>query len=165
MSKRVLFRSLIGGVISVMGLLWLLSGMSSIGEGIEVLRFGDASLSWPSVTGRIEDSSLVSEEAESGSLTRAVIEYSYTVNGATYRSTRIGFGDFGAGPGTHAEELVSKYPKNAEVSVYYLVSDPKVATLRQGKRYDPWPTIFIGLGFAVLGLIIGYAGWRSLRSG
>lgn len=155
---------LVPGVLLFAALFSLIGGYGSTRIGIDLFLYGEASETWPSVIGRIDDSFLAHEDSESGSITRAYVEYSYTVNGNPYRGRRIGFGDFGAGPGDHAEQIVAKYPKGAEVPVYYLESTPRISTLKRGLFESPWPSTLIGLLFMAVSGILGAVAYRQAKA-
>lgn len=148
-------------LLSLGSLLFFLGGLGTLISGVELLRHGEASKAWPSVRGRIDNSYLDRESNDNGSLTRAHVEYSYSVNGEQFHGHRIGFGDFGAGEGDHAERIVSDFPRGAETMVYYLESSPRIATLRPGLHTNPWPPILGGLAFCFVGALIGAAAYKE----
>jgi len=159
--KRIVLSTL----LSVMTLGWLLGGYAALRSGIDLWRYGTASESWPSVMGRIEESRIDDELSESGSVSRLRVEYSYSVNGNSYRGWRIGFGEHAGGDVSKVESLSVLYRKGSEVQVFYLDENPRVATLRTGLFGKPWMEIGLGIFSLTLGGILGaitlkYAGGR-----
>lgn len=151
-------------VSAAASLVCLVSTYATARDGLQILRYGEASNSWPSVVGRVEESFLADDLSENGSVTRAHIKYSYAVNGATYRSSRIGFGDFGAGDPGHAEKLATEYPTGAEAVVYYLDSSPAISTLRRGRLTNPWPIILTSPTVLLMAICFAAGAW-ALRKG
>ena len=58
-----------------------------------------------------------------------VVEYSYRVNGQEFRSRQIGADDQGEDTLADAEKIVGKFPKGANVAVYFDPNSPGNAML------------------------------------
>ncbi len=114
----------IGGVASI----------ATLAEYGEYPFLGQASLTWPSVEGKItssyvsvHDSSMPSDDVRRKSY-RASIKYTYVVDRTTYKGSTISFAPFGR----HARKTVNKYRRGARVRVYYDPDDPETAVLEAG---------------------------------
>ncbi len=92
---------------------------------------------WPQIAGRIVSSTVEHYRqrvggARTGNLVtfyEAVVEYSYTVNGHDYHSTRLSFGAKSAGSQALAEEKAARYPAGSQVMVHYDPLNPANAVL------------------------------------
>lgn len=104
---------------------------------------------WPSVEGVIEASEVSSHTDD----LLPHIEYSYTVDGNTYRRVV----DFPAGT-TPTQELsasyLQKYPQGSTVRVHYDPADPETATLAPGAEGGDWLVLAFGLGAVLLGILM-----------
>jgi hypothetical protein len=87
-----------------------------------------ASLAWPSTTGRIVKSD-VDWVGETGSTSVARVMYQYAVNGTTYQCRRL----YTAPdvPFEPAQSIVDRYPVGATVTVFYDPANPAEATLER----------------------------------
>lgn len=125
---------IVGGLIAT---LW---GWSLIARARRTLR-------WPGTEGTVE----VAESSSDTDDLLPHIEYSYTVDGKTYRRAV----DFPAGT-TPTQELsrsyVEKYPRGATVRVHYDPADPQTATLEPGPHGGDWLVLAFGLGAVLLGI-------------
>jgi hypothetical protein len=140
-----------------------LGGYASARLGLDLLLYGRASESWPSVKGRVEDAYVADEESESGSISRAHIEYSYTVNGNAYKGRRLGFGVHGSGSRDDAQKVLAEHPLGSEVSVLYHEEKPQISTLQPGLFANPWPPILIGLLFMAVGAILASVAYHEAK--
>jgi hypothetical protein len=92
---------------------------------------------WPQIAGRIVSSTVEHYRqrvggARTGNLVtfyEAVVEYSYTVNGRDYHSTRLSFGAKSAGSQAIAEEKAARYPAGSQVMVHHDPLNPANAVL------------------------------------
>ncbi len=83
---------------------------------------------------------------------RANIQYQYTVNGTTYRSKRVFFGDMlRSSVYSRANRYLAKYPVDAKVNVYYDLHKPRQAVLEPGVK----PGVVFVLCFGCLLLAVG----------
>ncbi|MFW5733361.1 MAG: DUF3592 domain-containing protein [Planctomycetota bacterium] len=86
------------------------------------------------------------------------VEYRYTVDGKTYTSHRIDFGDGGAISNRHAVRQIRPYPRGVTVTAFYDPDDPASAVLET--RFPTfyyiasiWVIPFVVLGFVLIGAI------------
>ncbi|MHA2224169.1 MAG: DUF3592 domain-containing protein [Candidatus Hodarchaeales archaeon] len=111
-----------------------------------------ASLTWPSVVGTIVSSlEITSSGSEGGTQYRASITYSYNVNDRTYQATRvkIGIQTFASPNYIGAQRILTKYPREKIIIVYYDPNAPENAVLEPGLK-KTWRTA-LTLSVAILG--------------
>lgn len=81
-----------------------------------------------------------------------VVQYSYTVDGATFTTDNIMyFEDESFGEREDAEAFIQRYQPDSQVMVYYNPANVEHALLEPGITW----TTFVPLGFGVFGLIFG----------
>jgi hypothetical protein len=107
-------------------------GIGVILNVIDGVKSGIKSVSWPSTDGWITRSEIVKSTDPESAYEDAEVSYVYQVNGKSYsasvRSIGLGYADFFRSP----ERIISNYPLDALVKVYYDPSKPEVATLETG---------------------------------
>ena len=110
---------------------------------------GRASRSWPVTRGRVLESSLGVGKQLIFSICTFSVRYAYTVDGATYESTRLLFGldsgDNSSLPAA-ARRRLERYPPEATVEVHYDPARPARAVLETGASAT---TIFYTGGYLV----------------
>jgi hypothetical protein len=114
---------------------------------------------WPSTTGRVVVSTVVSHKRRPGEAgynfgdkelsNEPSVEYEYQVNGRTYRGKRITIDEKTAG--FELEGILARYPVGASVTVYYNPDYPEFALL---ERDLPWDKMLEGFGCLML-LFVG----------
>ena len=142
----------------VFGLFFLAGGFaSSIFGALSIYRAYE-SRGWPGVPGVVVSSKVVrisgSRSRRSGprrTSRAAAVEYRYVVGDQEHVGRRISFAGTPAGDG--ARDVVRRYPRGADVTVYYDPDDPSSSVLEVGMvSVAPWILIGIGLPFAFIGL-------------
>lgn len=105
-------------------------------------------LKWPSAQGVITDSSVTESHDKDGDREKhASVEYTYAVNGKSYKGHDVNVAASG-----DADQIAAKYPKGKQVSVYYNPQKPEEAVLEQGGA-GVWVWGAVGLG------CLAYAGY------
>lgn len=128
------------------GFLFLFFGGRSFYRGV-------ASSYWPIAEGRVLSSQVKSAPGKSGGLVySAEVNYAYAVNGESFTSQRIRFGNIHTGNPVLPTQLVEKYPEGGEVTVHYSVSDPLMAVLEPGIQSASLIVVGIGVLFASVGV-------------
>ena len=94
-------------------------------------RYAAASAQWPTTSGRVDSSRVVSDQRSDSASQSPLVEYSYEVGGQTYAAKRVSF-DLAAT--LLADKVVAQYPVGSEVQVAYDPADPNVAVLQPGGR-------------------------------
>ncbi len=111
------------------------------GVGIGLLLFGNnqrkqgsASQSWPTTTGTILSATLSQQSRRNSQgyhdVTYApVVEYTYEVNGNSYRSDKLNSGWTVSYDASTAQSKITQYQPGARVTVYYNPANPADAVL------------------------------------
>lgn len=127
-------------------------GLALTWYGISSYRQSQASLSWPTVTGKVTTSKVtIEDDGEDEPCHIGDIEYLYVVQNKEYRNKDVVIGPSDCSE-IEANEIVKKYPALAEVKVFYDPSQPEVSVLEPGENGD-------SIVFAILGLI-----WTAITS-
>lgn len=122
-----------------------------------------AARKWPTATGRIVESqaearriskSRIGENMIENSEVRnfAAVRYAFNVGRAKYHGNRIGFGENAGNAGI--AETLKRYPKGAEVTVYYDPSNPKNCVLDRDPPSDSFFRNVFGSGIAAGAIIV-----------
>ncbi len=134
---------------------------------VQLLQVYEAS-SWPSVTGKVVESSVILEKKSIGkTATRQnfyfpEIIYKYTVNNKTYKNSD-GYTPgnkkkyLGTGSRESANSLLSKYPKGSDILVYYNPKNQKqsiLSTKQHSTNYIPAAIFFIIFIFSIYMIFI-----------
>ena len=116
-----------------------------------IIYWGEKSIKWPSIKGTIIESFITKYNRGS----HATIRYTYSINDISYTSNRVTFYDF------NILGWAEKYPKGAEVIVYFDPDFPERSVLEPGANLKAALsgefTIVIGLSAVLIFFIItGY---------
>lgn len=141
------------------GLIFLVVGIGLAWWGKGMLNDAKASKSWPSVQGRVMESSLVSYKSTSGSgskkrkttMYKPQITYQYTVDGNKLTGNKVSMGDYGSSSTSHAKKVMKKYPVGATVKVFYDPEVPVDSVLEPGATLVSYVPFGFGLVFAIIG--------------
>jgi hypothetical protein len=125
-------RSMVGHIV-VVGILIL--GCAIIAMMMLELRVGGDSQSWPTTQGtvrasRVREVWMIGRPIEY----ELVIDYEYTVDGATLRGDTVRFGDQHYAVESDAEKELANYPTGSNVTVYYDPRRPRRSVLQPGVR-------------------------------
>lgn len=131
------------------GFLFFLFLFLFIGQ-IWSIRKGLRCKNWPTAEGKVIRSRIrVSPGGDSGDTYEPIIWYSFKVSDKTYESNTVSFKQ---NPNTTsrglAEDVISKYPKDAILQVYYDPKKPHNSTLETGLG-DGWPILLLMLFGAI----------------
>jgi hypothetical protein len=131
----------------------VLGAWLTLSAAVTLVR-GLLSRSWPMVTGIVRASRVLKKlNSEGDEVSRRELEYSYSVNGKTYRGTRVRFGALGMF--AWSADVAQALERGDEVSVFHSPAHPSVSALRRGVS----PAIL--LPFAI-GMALLWAGLRLL---
>ena len=126
-------------------------GFALLIRGFQDYKEGMRSTSWPKVEAVITYSSA---EDSHDSTSFARIEYSYEVNGLTYKGDRIYAESFDTAMSRkNAEELANKFPVGRRGPVSYDPRNPKNSLLLTGVGSNIWLPFYGGIIFIVFGMI------------
>jgi hypothetical protein len=112
-------------------LFYLVFNVFVIGIMIYMQNASKAALNWPSVQGKIKSSRIHYRSSYSKAEPTPWVEYTYDVGGKTYKSMTISPDGMQTNNQQQAEEIVARYPKGADISVYYNPSNPSKACLEK----------------------------------
>lgn len=85
---------------------------------------------------------------------KALVEYKYEVDNQEYISSRIFYGDSMGKPlPFKAKSLVKRYPKDAEINVYFNPLKPKESVLEKGIKFIVIEMFILGSFFILLGFL------------
>ena len=128
--------------------LFLAGGALIAAVAIRNLRHGSASKGWPQTQGRILRSFvLVQTDSERGKSYTPSVEYEYSVEGVTYRGTRIRYGQIGSTGRRRAERALADYAEGASVPVWFDPRNHKDAVLACGTSWGNAAILLAGLVF------------------
>jgi hypothetical protein len=126
--------------------------------GVRGLVRAKASLDWPSIQGKVVESSVErqrSSGSNGGSTTyQAEILYEFIVDGTTFNGDRVAYGDYGSSNPSHARRIVNRYPKGKSVIVYYMPSNPEESLLEPGVKGQSFFLLGFGLIFFTAGSLM-----------
>jgi len=136
------------------------AGLALLTFGSRELIDGFSSSGWPKSDGIITESKLVrTKSGSSNKGVKAVIEYSYSVNGNQFASDRIRYGMSSyhtiiKSARERAGEWLGKYPVNSHVAIAYKPSDPGRSTLNAGVHYTAMIAPVMGLLFLAVTILL-----------
>jgi len=120
----------------------LLVGAWCVWKSTRALVRGVMSRSWPVAAGVVLTTKLVRKRnSEGDEVLRQDLEYSYSVQGRTYRKTRV---RFGIPRSLKYSDSQRGYRRGEHVDVYYSPSQPSVSALQRGS--SPFALITLGGG-------------------
>ena len=133
---------LIGLGIVVIGLVFLAIGVGLVNLARRTMKRSRASLSWPTVSGVVRASDVLTRIDQQTRFDRASVLYQYVVGGTTYWSDTMSISAWEvAGDMQRARETVSRHPVGSQVRVYYDPDDPEAAVShRRGRVGNTVPT-------------------------
>jgi hypothetical protein len=118
----------------MLGLIFALTGaLVFYFFGLPPLKYGYKSKSWPKTEGTITQSEISSWMKDGNAQYDARINYSYTVDGKKYNSSKVNTGGSYSGSSmSKAKEIVAEYPTGKTVDVFYDPEVPDSAALQPG---------------------------------
>lgn len=140
-------------VSKILGLLSALIGILIIGFGLYQHFMAKKSESWPITEGTIVYSKLVNGKNSDNEITyRPLVKYSFVVDGNTFVSNQIYFGEMSE---QHSAKLPIKYikqfPVSSKVTIFYHPFNPKNSVLIPYERNFAFQKIMIGAVFFLFG--------------
>jgi len=147
------------------GVLFFLLGWALLFESISRLSDAQDSSGWPTTTGTvlesdIHDSVWLQRKKAAEPHYQPTVEYVYTVDGTEYKNDRVSFTEHsGSTERSWAEDIVTRFPAGAEVTVYYKPGDPSAAVLDPGVDQDNYIVLIIAIGTILAGAAAAVLGW------
>jgi len=155
-----------GGATIFTAALTLVIGILSVIFGIRDARYADESINWPYAPGIITESYVWKQEDEETSTVSysPIVEYTYIVNGREYKNDKINYDMENRGK-KWAENIVSDYPVNHPVTVYFKPDNPEFAVLEKGLFDSTTDPVYIGYALIIFSIlfIIVRAAWSLWR--
>lgn len=133
-----------------------------------VVRRSIASKHWPSTTGKIKKSE-VSWDINSGKSSShtysPALTFNYSVGGKEYESSNYKMYNPSFNSRSDAENIISQYPVDSEVTVYYSRQHPSIAVLKPGLtlRFIGMP-ILSGI-FVIILPVIALLNFKKMKKG
>jgi hypothetical protein len=131
--------------------LFILVGIILIAFGLFTMRRETQSSHWPGVEGKIISSQVKVTDMSDRIDYKAEIEYEYTVNGQTYRGTRLSVDPSYVPSRSYAEGITQRYPVGRVVTVYYDPDNFAVAVLEKGIQGRMLILLVVGAFFVFIG--------------
>jgi hypothetical protein len=138
--------------------------------GKPLLDHAKASASWPSVSGKIESSQVITHHAHRhhgkhsnrNNTYSHLVEYNYQVNQQQFTNKVVWFGDdYSSSSRTTHQNVVQRYPVGTEVKVYYDPSHPELSVLEPGAKFSSYVLYGLGWTLTVIGVLILWSGIRT----
>jgi hypothetical protein len=162
-SKLRLFGNIILGLILI-----ILGYFVAFHIGKPLLDNGKASESWPSVSGKIISSEVVSSQdrnSEGNYIKKysAKIVYAYKVGSQEHESSQVSFGGASSSTNSHsAYQMQGEYPKGKTIHVFYNPKTPEIAILKSGVHLSSYIVYGAGLLFFGIGFLVPLSSLKSL---
>lgn len=137
-------------------LIFIVAGGSILFFGIFNIIKANNSEHWPRAEGMILSSSVEGKRSTSSSTStyHAYIRYKFNVKNVVFNGTKISYGDYGSSDSSHATKIVSKYPKNKNITVYYNDNNPEECVLEPGLKGQAFLLPGIGLILVIIGSLM-----------
>ena len=133
--------------------LFILTGIVTTVRGMYILAAHRKMRGWPVTEGRITESSMQSGDGD----LLPDIQFSYTIDGKTYRQA-VRFTEDISPSQEFSNSYVQKYPPDARVPVHYNPDNPAESVLDAAADKGDWLVLSLGLGMAILGIILLVSG-------
>ncbi len=138
-------------VLGVFGFVFFLAGIGVLGIGVQEKLRSTQSKSWPATEGYVEESFVDEDWDSDGTMYKAMVKYTYVVDGKEYRSSQVSFGSYSSSNKSPHHKIVNRYPEGESVLVYYNPRDIHEAVLEPGFSSSILLPIGIGLVFSLVG--------------
>ena len=121
--------------------------------GIRSRRAAQASRAWSSTQGTVDSSQVITSGSNRSRWYKAQVTYTFTVNGQSYTSDKVFFGDARSSSMAKEQRVVDRYKAGAPVEVFYSPQQPQEAVLE--RRTGGTTLVYLILG-SVLLLMAGF---------
>ena len=135
-----------------------------VGIGISIwvgrnLYYSIVSTSWPTTQGRIIASEVkVKTRVGKENIYRPMVVYEFSSGGTRFEGNRISFSPYFRPSSAEAKEIVARYPRGADVQIYYNKRNPEASVLELGILPSAWLALGLGMVFFALGLYLTIRG-------
>jgi hypothetical protein len=146
--------ALLAVVVVAIGLILLRIGVAMLWLVFCELRRARATRTWPSVSGRVLESTVEEVTDSEGSAYRPRVAYAYSVAGEEYSSECVSVGQGTTASRRRAEQTTQRYPVGSRVAVHHDPSRPSQAVLETGVGCGTLVGLALGTSFVVCGLVL-----------
>ena len=149
------------------GVMFTILGLLILPLSIGAYKDAEASVNWPTVPGQVQhsyihDGAWIGRTTGSRTHYQPNVEYTYSIAGVDYTSDQVSFTEHsGSTDRSWAEDIVTRYPAGAEVTVYYKPTDHGFAVLDPGIDPDNHAMILIAIICLVGGPAALFYSWWS----
>ncbi len=143
--------------------LFLIAGIFLARHGSKVLDNAKQSIAWPTTQGVIVNSEVVRERNRNSSSSGSSVTYTadvmfeFQLDGQTYSSNNVSFGQYSSSSASDARKIVRAYPANSRVTVYYNPDNPDESVLEPGVSAGSYMILGMGILFSAIG-VLGFFG-------
>lgn len=120
------------------------------------IRRGHQSERWPTTDGEVLDAFVRNWFGRHV----PVVRYRYRVDGAEYRSSRVGFFTFAVPSRASGEAFIRGFRKGSSIAVRFQPDHPDRSVLRTGNRFANWVELVGGVLFGVFVAARIIEAWR-----
>jgi len=140
-------------VSTVFPSIFVLVGLTLVLIYLPDLLNANASKNWPTTKGKVVKSEVGSTASDSRNRGNffPIVNYQFSVDGTSYTGEKVIFGLDNSWNATRAREVIKRYPKGADVTVYYTPEKPETCLLEPGIK---WQTFHVP-GYGVLFIAVG----------
>lgn len=138
---------------TVLGVFFTAAGAVGMIESVMNLTRGRQSHDWHLVPAEIVDSRVTrTAGGHGGGRFVPVVEYRYSINGATYTGRRVQFTRMETPSREVAERVVGEFQTGSQISVRVSPSDPRVSVIQPGPHGRSWLHLLFWTAFTSLGI-------------
>jgi hypothetical protein len=138
----------------VLASLFTLVGASMFMFGVKHVFYAEQCMEWPTVEGRVIRSAVeLIRGGKGGTSYDSEVFYEYQIEGRTYSSNGVRFGDLGSGTDSNARTVVDRYPTGAKVVVFVSPENPAESVLEPGRSGQTFLLPGVGVLFVLIGLV------------
>jgi hypothetical protein len=130
---------------------FLIVGAILLYFGVREVVYARVSLNWPHTPGKVVSSSVAYDHEY---YVYPKILYEFYVNGTKFGGDRVVYGGYRAQNDPYASRIVEKYPKEKEVTVYYMPDNPEECLLEPGIKWHTWLLPGVGGIFFIAGCFL-----------
>ena len=125
--------------------------------GLPTSEMARASQHWPTVTGVIKSSEVITSRDDEGTtMYQPEVSFAYKVDGREYVSSTIRIGaTWSSSSSGGARKTVNKYQVGSSAKVAYAPEDPSIGVVEPGVSWSSHFPLWIGWGTAGIGFLIG----------
>ena len=130
---------------------FVLMGAILLYVGVRGIINARASINWPHTVGKVISSSLAYDDEH---YAYPKILYEFYVDGTKFNGDRVHYGGYRSRDDPYAVRIVERYPKEKEVTVYYMPGNPDECLLEPGIQWHTWLMPGVGGIFFIAGCFL-----------